>query len=122
MKTIAELNALIPQLIKLVFEDPEIGKTHCGKREDDMDTQWEYNYVCYEKDGWLIEIEFKCTGLWQYYPGDYYSPADEACISAWGEVMEINASHTDEDGEETIFEWNDLKELYDTLNHKLSSF
>lgn len=119
MKTIADLNALIPQLTKQVLENPEIGKTN----EGDAISDWEYNYICYEKDGWLIEVEYKCTGLWNYLPGDYYTPDEENCISAWGDVVNISAMHTDEKTEEeTIFEDSDLKELYEALNQKLSSF
>lgn len=119
MKTIVDLNTLIPQLSKLILENPEIGKTNDG----DVISGWEYNYVSFKKEGWLIEVEYKCTGLWNYIRGDYYTPDEETCVSAWCEVIDITATHTDtETGEETVFEVSDLKDLYNTLNLKLSSF
>ena len=61
MKTIADLNALIPQLTDLVLDNPEIGESGFERDEDgwcrcDNSTT---NCVCYEEDGWSIEITFE---------------------------------------------------------------
>lgn len=71
MKTIADLNALIPTLVELIRNnDHEIGESYYEQDEDgwgrcDDSTT---NYLCYEEDGWLIEVTYECCGEWDNDP------------------------------------------------------
>lgn len=73
MKTISDLNALIPTLVDLLSSnDHEIGESYYEQDEDgwgrcDDSTT---NYFCYEEDGWLIEVTYECCGEWDNDPGD----------------------------------------------------
>ena len=123
MKTIADLNALIPTLVDLIRNnDHEIGESYYEQDEDgwgrcDDSTP---NYLCYEKDGWLIEIYYECCGEWDNDPGDYWTPPSSDLVRAWGELTEITAYHYDEDtDEETEFSGNDLNELWSAINNAL---
>lgn len=105
MKTIAELNALIPIIIaELHRTDHEIG--------DESENEYELNTYIFEEDGWEIEIVYKCTGIYKYSRGDYYTPGDCDLDHGKGEIEQISAFHYDEEtGEETEFEYEDLLEL-----------
>lgn len=123
MKTIADLNALITILVDLIRNNGhEIGESYYEQDEDgwgrcDDSTP---NYLCYEKDGWLIEIYYDCCGEWDNDPGDYWTPPSSTLRRAWGEVTEITAYHYDEDtDEETEFSGNDLNELWSAINNAL---
>lgn len=122
MKTISDLNALIPQLTELVLDNPEIGESYYEQDEDGWN-RCDYsksNCVCYEENGWCIEIQFDCCGAWDNDRGDYWSPGSAELQNAWGEVTEITASHYDEDtDEETEFNEEDLKELWSALDKAL---
>lgn len=120
MKTVTDLNALIPAIIDLVLDNPEIGNSYLGKKESDRDTEWAENYVCYDEDGWFIEISFKCTGEMIRYDGDYDTPPSESINNARGEVTEIIASHYDDDsGDGTVFNCDDLKDLWRSIDKAL---
>lgn len=120
MKTASDLNNLIPQLTDLVLDNPEIGECYYGRCEDDYDETLADNYVCYEEDGWCIEISFKCCGEWDNDPGDYWTPPSSGLRRAWGEVTEITAYHYDEEtDEETEFSNDDLNELWNALDKAL---
>jgi hypothetical protein len=123
MKTVQDLNDLIPTLVDMVLSNPEIGSRYYGRCEDDYDEEWANNVVTYEEDGWYIEISFRCIGDWDYYPGDYYTPSSSDCASATGEVTDIVAGYTDEDGNEINFSDNDIKQLWmevdEALQHNL---
>lgn len=124
MKTIADLNALIPQLITLVLDDPEIGESYyepdedgCGRCDNSAN-----NCAYYDEDGWSIEISFACCGEWDNDPGDYWTPPTRDLLKAWGEVTGISAYHYDEDtDEETEFSDEDVKELWSALDKALES-
>lgn len=123
MKTIADLNALIPTIVDLIRNnDHEIGESYYEQDEDgwgrcDESTS---NYVCYEKDGWLIEIYYDCCGEWDNDPGDYWTPPSSDLRRAWGEVTEITATHYDEDtDEESEFSEEDVKILWCALDEEL---
>lgn len=123
MKTISDLNALIPTLVDLLArQDHEIGESYYEQDEDgwgrcDDSTT---NYFYYEEDGWLIEVTYECCGEWDNDPGDYWTPPSCDLRKAWGEITEITASHYDEDTEEeTEFSKDDLKELLSALDKVL---
>lgn len=125
MKTISDLNALIPQLIDLVLDDPQIGESYFEHDEDGWcgcANEPDCNYVCFEQDGWCIGITYACCGEWVNDPGDYWTPPSCDLRRAWGEVTEILASHYDEEtGEETIFSDEDTKELMSALDKALEN-
>lgn len=125
MKTIDDLNALIPQLIDLVLDDPQIGNSYYDQDEDGFygrNDEYEENYVCYEEDGWFIEISFECCGEWSYDPGDYWTPESLDLVKAWGKVTEINAGHYDEEtDEDTEFSEEDTKELWSAIDKALET-
>lgn len=119
MKTISDLNALIPTLVEqLSNNDHEIGESYYEQDEDgwgrcDDSTT---NYFSYEEDGWLIEVTYECCGEWSNDPGDYWTPSSCDLRKAWGEITEITASHYDEDtDEETKFSDDDVKDLWIAL-------
>ena len=123
MKTIADLNALIPTLVEqLRNNDHEIGDSYIEQDEDgwgrcDESTT---NHLCYERDGWLIEIYYDCCGEWNNVPGDYWTPPSSDLRRAWGEVTEITATHYDEDtDEESEFSEEDVKILWSALDEEL---
>ena len=123
MKTIADLNALIPTLVELLHNnDHEIGESYYEQDEDG----WGWcdepatNYLCYDDDGWLIEITYECCAETYNDPGDYWTPPSHDLKGAWGKVTEILASHTDEEtDEESEFSDDDLKELWGALDEEL---
>ena len=122
MKTIDDLKTLLPELKKRVLDNPEIGSILYGSCEDDYDEYWADNYVCYDEDGWCIEISYKCIGDWDGDPGDYWTAPSSDLRRAWGEVIEITASHYDEDtDEETEFSDDDLNELWSALDEVLKN-
>lgn len=112
MKTIADLNALIPELIDLVIDNAII-----GDEEDHPDTN-----LVYDEDGWFIDITYQCEGEYFYEPGDYWTPESSGLLSASGEIIRLKASHYDEDTEEeTEFSEYDVRELCDALNCALAN-
>lgn len=123
MKTIADLNALIPTLVELIRNnDHEIGESYYEQDEDgwgrcDDSTT---NYLCYEEDGWLIEVTYECCGEWDNDPGDYWTPPSCVLRRAWGEVTEITATHYHEDtDEESEFSEEDVNKLWIALDEEL---
>ncbi len=123
MKTIADLNALIPTLVELIRNnDHEIGESYYEQDEDgwgrcDDSTT---NYLCYEEDGWLIEVTYECCGEWDNDHGDYWTPPSCDLRRAWGEVTEITATHYDEDiDEESEFSEEDVNKLWIALDEEL---
>lgn len=123
MKTIADLNALIPTLVELIRNnDYEIGESYYEQDEDgwgrcDDSTT---NYLCYEEDGWLIEVTYECCGEWDNDHGDYWTPPSCDLRRAWGEVTEITATHYDEDiDEESEFSEEDVNKLWIALDEEL---
>lgn len=123
MKTISDLNSLIPTIAdQLRNDDHNIGQSYFEQDEDGWGRccDSETNYLCYEEDGWLIEITYECCGEWDNDPGDYWTPPSCTLLKAWGEVTEITATHYDEDAdEETEFSEDDLKELWIALDKAL---
>ena len=123
MKTIADLNALIPTLVELLHNnDHEIGESYYEQDEDGWGRSDEpaTNYLCYDDDGWLIEITYECCAESYNDPGDYWTPPSHDLKGAWGKVTEILASHTDEEtDEESEFSNDDLKELRGALDEEL---
>lgn len=123
MKTIADLNALIPTLVELLRNnDHEIGESYYEQDEDGWGRCDEpaTNYLCYEDNGWLIEITYECCAESYNDPGDYWTPPSHDLKGAWGKVTEILASHCDEEtDEESEFSDKDLKELRGALDEEL---
>lgn len=123
MKTIADLNALIPTLVDLLRKNGhEIGESYYDQDEDgwglcDDSTT---NYLCYEEDGWLIDVTYECCGEWDNDPGDYWTPPNCDLRRAWGEVTEITVSHYDEiTDEESEFSKEDVNKLWEALDEEL---
>lgn len=125
MKTISDLNALIPTLVKqLSNNDHEIGESYYEQDEDGWGRCDEpiTNYFSYEEDGWLIDVTYECCGVCDNDPGDYWTPGSCDIRKAWGEVTEITAIHYNEDnGEETEFSKDDMKELWKALDKALEN-
>lgn len=108
MKTLNELNSLIPQLIDLVFDNPKIGDCHYGRCEDETEENWEDNSITYEEDGWNIEIGYRCCG-------------DDR--NSWGEITDLSAYHYDEEtDEETEFSDEDLYDIWSAIEKRLACF
>jgi hypothetical protein len=112
MKTVKDLNELIPSLINLVLDNPEIGTRYFGNCEDDYEEEWAYNRAIYDENGWYIEIEYRCIADEDY---DCHS----SLTKAWGEIESIEASHDDENGGYIEFTDNDLNELKKEINKAL---
>lgn len=105
MKTIADLNAIIPIISEaLVANDHEIGET---------------NEFIYDEDGWYVEITYSTDGEYYNEDGDYSTPSCYDLKRAWGEVIDLGASYSDEDGNEVEFSNSDLKTLRSALNEAL---
>ena len=113
MKTLLELNALIPTIIEMMNEEqPEIGDYEEG--------EYESNTLTYEEDGWTIEIVYKCTGYWNIEDETYSNPGCADLLKGWGEIENIYAFHLDEEtAEETEFSSEDLTDLYNAVNKNL---
>lgn len=125
MKTIEDLNSLIPTIVDLLKNnDHEIGESYYEQDEDGWGRCDDgiSNHITYEEDGWLIEISYECCGEWDNDPGDYWTPPSSDLRRAWGEVTEITASHYDEDtDEETEFSDDDLNVLWGALDEELKN-
>lgn len=123
MKTIADLNALIPTLVEqLRHNDHEIGESYWEQDEDGGGkcSDYETNYFYYEEDGWNIEVTYKCAGDWDSDPGDYWTPPCHNLRRAWGEVEDISVYHYDDDTDEEVeFSGDDLNELWKALDKEL---
>lgn len=115
MKSIIELNALIPSIIDLMnSEEPQIGNYD--------DNEYLDNSFMFEEDGWLIEIDYSCTGNWDIEPETYWEPGCCEIIDGWGKVDEIRASYFDENTEEYIeFSKEDLTDFYEAINKNLEA-
>lgn len=125
MKTTADLNALIPQLIDRVLDGPAIGDSFRDWDGDSYCTGYNYedNCVCYEEDGWFIEISYRCAGDWCEDGDGYYTPRSSYCGRAHGEVEDIVATYCDPETEDEIeFTDDDLDEMYDQINKALENF
>lgn len=101
MKTVADLNALIPKLRELMLQ------------HDDRYTidsfEFECNCIEYEEDGWDILVEYQLTADWDY------NRHDAKCI--YGEVTSLFAYHYDETTNEEIeFTEDDVVEVWVALN------
>lgn len=123
MKTIDDLNALIPSIIdELKRQNHEIGESYFEQDEDGW-VKCENkasNYFSYEEDGWVIEVYYDCCGDWDCDPGDFWTPSSCEIRKAWGEVTEITAYHYDEDSdEESEFSDDDLAKLWSALDEEL---
>ena len=126
MKTVKDLNELIPTIIDMVFDEPEIGSSCYEQDEDGCGCRCnkpEHNCIWYEKDGWYIEVSYDVCGEWIYDSGDYWTPPSSYLNRAWGEVTEICASYTDEEtGEEYEFTEDELAEMESRINKELEDF
>lgn len=111
MKTTKDLNDLIPTLLELVANNEhEIGE--CDNPET--------NYICYNKDGWCIEITYECSGKFMDDPGDYWTPPFRELLSASGKVTELSAFHFDKQtNDDSWFSDDDVKELWEALDKEL---
>lgn len=120
MKTIEDLRALYPTIIDEIVNDThEFGETYYGP---DGWEDYEDNFYTYEEDGWLIEIVYRCTGIFVNDPGDYWTPPCHDLEEGWGNVAEMSVTHYDEEtGDETVFEDDDLCELNTLIDKALSN-
>lgn len=126
MKTVKDLNELIPTIIDMVLDNPEIGSSYYEQDEDGYGcrcSEPEYNNIRYNKDGWDIEVCYDVSGEWICDSGDYWTPPSSYLKRAWGEVTEINAYYTDEEtGEEYEFTEDELAEMERRINKELEDF
>lgn len=125
MKTTEDLLKLIPAIVDLVeTNDHEIGETSFEQSEDGWGLGISYmeNHVRYEKDGWMIDVYYKCTGEWEEDGGDFWTPSSCELKNATGEVTEIEASHfDDETKEDSEFTEDDFTELRKAINDVLKN-
>lgn len=107
MKTISDLNALIPELIDYILEDARL----------EYSGEFSNNITAYEEDGWYIEICFRSRGSWIEDRGTYYSPSGYYLEDVDCEITKLTAYHYDEaTDEETEFEDSELEGVINTLN------
>lgn len=105
MKTIADLNAIIPTISEaLVANEHEIGET---------------NEFVYDEDGWYVEITYSTDGEYYNEEGDYCTPSCYDLKRAWGKVIDLGASYSDEDGNEVEFSDKELETLWNALDKAL---
>ena len=125
MKSIEDLNKLIPTLVELIKNNKhEIGESIIENDGYDWGICEESctNYLTYEEDGWCIQITYECCGEWECDPGDYWTAHSSELIRAWGEVSEISAYHYDEIlGEEIEFSDEDVTELWIALDKAIQT-
>ena len=100
MKTEKDLNELIPQLISMILDNPEIGDSYSEDGDGGYEEEWAENYANYYQDGWNIEVNYRCIGKWDCDPGPSYCPSNLNRLGATGEVTGIFASYLDEDTDE----------------------
>lgn len=110
MKTISDLNALIPTIMEQFKNaDHEYGELYIESSEDGCGICCDpvENFFCYDEDGWDIEISYDC---------------EETRNGNWrGEVTEIGACHYDrESGEQSEFYDADCAELKRAVNEYLA--
>ena len=114
MKTIADLNSLLPTLIKLIKTVPH---NVC-----DSDSEGESNFLYYDKDGWDIQIRYECYGEWDNDPGDYWTAPSSELVRVNAEVTELFAHHYDEKtGEEIDFSEEELREFWIALDKAIET-
>lgn len=115
MKTLEDLNDLIPTLCRLVRDNRHnIGYIHPDCNEDGWYTneESEQNYLTYDEDGWYIEIDYECAGDFDWDSKTFWE--------AHGEVTAIRPSWQDrEAGEEVYFEEDEIGELWGALDEEL---
>lgn len=107
MKTISDLNAIIPIISEaLVANNHEIGES---------------NEFIYDEDGWYVEITYTIEGEYYNEDGDYYTPSCYDLKRAWGEVIDLGASYSDEGGNEVEFSDKELEALWSALDKALEN-
>lgn len=111
------LKDLVPVVAELVRKSEH----EIGVSEYDCD-EYKDNSFVYDKDGWHIEIEYRCCGKWYNDLGDYWNPPCTDLIYAWGEVTNLEANYYDEEeGIDIDFTANDLCELRSGVNESLKN-
>ncbi len=112
-----DITTVIPEVIKLINENKS--GFEIGNYEGDEAYIW--NQVCYDEDGWYIEVNFQCTGYWGYDPGDWYQPEDAWVERAWGEmeIEDLLVSHFDENDNETELSEEEIEPLFDAIIKEL---
>ena len=125
MKTTADLNSLIPTLVEMLrYNEHAIGESFIEQDEDGYGRSEnpESNYLAYEEDGWLIEINYECSGEYASDSGDSWTPSYCELMRAWGSVTSIIATHYDsETDEDTEFSEEDVKGLWSALDEELKN-
>lgn len=113
MKTVSDLNALIPSIINLLAEN-----TTAIKENGD----WTDNYICYDEEGWVIEITYQSRGVFPERP--YLLPTDkrDSFVGVEGRVLEILASFGDENEVFDEFTGADLEEMESAVLKALSGY
>lgn len=110
MKTIADLNALIPTLVKLLHAyEQNSGGTYADEDENGCCTtrEWAENSREYLEDGWEIYFWYELN---------------ERKHDATGRITDMSVCHYDEATEElTDFDGDDLNELWLALDKELVS-
>ncbi len=106
MKTVTDLNALIPAILEAFRKDDrEYGDGYSKN-----------NTFHFEEDGWFIDVEYDCTGDFVCDHGDYWTPPCHDMVDSEIEVGSISVYFCDDEtGEEKEFSEEDTKELLNAL-------
>lgn len=119
MKTINDLNAYLPQIKSMMRVNAEIGEMFYGNCEDETEADWADNFICFEEDGWCVEVSYRCVG--DVYDDSRWTGAKEL-VKGWGEVTDLQVSYWDEKTDTiTEFPDKDLDEIWIELDKALEN-
>lgn len=111
----------LKDLIPIVTDLVRKSEHKIGVSEYDCD-EYKDNSFIYDKDGWYIEIEYRCCGKWYNDLGDYWNPPCTDLICAWGDVTNLEATYYDEIADNEVdFSADDLCELRSRVNEVLKN-
>ena len=104
------LDSIIPMILDEISKsDYEIG----------TESEYEYNFFCFNHDGWYAEITYMLSGKWSIDRGDYFTQPSIEPIKIWDSVVEMTVTHhdckTNDDRELSEMEMNKLRYEIDNL-------
>lgn len=111
MKTIAELNAMIPSILDAFSKERiELEPGYIGN---------EQKTFSYLENGWEIEIDYECRGEWEDELGDSETSASLELKSGHGCVTDIFVNYFEEDGNDGEFVGEELTTLREAFEREL---